>query len=640
MHESLKNKPRKDGEQPRRTVVKKQIQLTPSRTKEGGVKDPWWTYEDRELAESVFQVANKIDGNQRSLWRANIGWAQLYENLDTLGYMPNFFAPIFGTVPPTSAVGNRLTYNVVKSCVDSVVAKISKNKPRAKFTTNGASYVQQQRAQKLTEYVDGLFYASDAYKHGQRAFKDACVFGTGFIKTFREPGSTRLLVERVLPTEIVVDQADGVYATPSCLFQRKNANRDALLEAFPERADDINACASLPHTVLSSADQVQLIEAWRLPMGDNPGKHAVCIENAALFEEDWDHDFFPFVRIVWTEKLAGYFGMGLCEELAGIQLAINKNLKVIQAAQEYLCVPRVFVEAGSVIAKKAAWDAGIMEYAAGTNPPVYNMNDGPPQALYAWLETLFNKAYLVSGVSQLQASAQKPAGLNSGVALREYQDISTERFAIQGQRWETAFLELAKIMIELTKEMVRDGEMPAVTVDSRYGLVEIKWNEVELSEDNYIMKVWPVSQLPETPEGKLQAVQEYAQAGLIDQDNLFELLDIPDIKGFLNAKTASYKSTLRILDTMVNDGTYIPPQPYQNLKQCRDMAQARYLELMSTDIDDDALQLLRHYMDDIDALLQPAAVPVSATPTPQLGSPAAPPMAEMLPNAPVAAAPR
>jgi hypothetical protein len=624
-------------------VVKKPLSKQGKR--EDDIKQKWWEYNERQLTESVFNVALRIENNQRSMWRANVGWAQLYENLDTLGYMPNFFAPIFGTIPPSATMGNRLTYNIIKSCVDSVTAKIAKNKPRAKFITTDGSFKTKRKSKKLTQYLDGLFYGADVYNHAQRMFKNACVFGTGCMKVFINPSTTDIKVENILPTEIIVDQADGVYGKPKQLFQRKNANRDNLLGIFPEHVELINSCASLPHTVLSATDQVMLIEAWHLPSkpGADDGKHAICLENVCLFEEPWTKDYFPFVFYRWTQKLAGFYGMGLCEELAGIQLSINKLLKMVQAAQEYMCVPRVFMEAGSNVAKQKVFDMGIIEYAAGSAPPIFNTAPAMPPEIYSFLDTLFKKAYEISGVSQLSASAQKPAGLNSGVALREYQDINTERFAIQGDRYEQLFLELGKMMIDLTKELYEDNPDLSIKSKNKKFVETIKWSDVDLKEDQFTMECFPVSSLPETPEGRLQFVQELAQAGLIEPENIMELMSIPDVEGFLNLKNSSYEDTMKILDDMIDNGKYERPDPYMNLQLARTLAQGLYLKCSTTDLEQDRLDLLRQFMDDCDILMQqaeeqnnqPPPPPEQMQPGSPQGVPEQPPVSDLMPSNPM-----
>ena len=48
-----------------------------------------------------------------------------------------------------------------------------------------------------------------------------------------------------------------------------------------------------------------------------------------------------------------------------------------------------------------------------------------------------------AGVSAMQATSQKPEGLNSGAAIRSYDDISTDRFAELSKKYDSVFVDLA-----------------------------------------------------------------------------------------------------------------------------------------------------------------------------------------------------
>lgn len=153
--------------------------------------------------------------------------------------------------------------------------------------------------------------------------------------------------------------------------------------------------------------------------GSNDGRHVIAIDNFTLLDEEWERDTFPFCFIRWTERLLGFWGQGLAEQLTGIQVEINKLLRNIQE-QMHLATPKVFVEAGSKISKahinNEIW--GIIEY-AGT-PPTFYVPKTVSGEIFSHLDRLFSRAYEIAGVSVLAAQSKKPAGLESGVALREF----------------------------------------------------------------------------------------------------------------------------------------------------------------------------------------------------------------------------
>ena len=69
---------------------------------------------------------------------------------------------------------------------------------------------------------------------------------------------------------------------------------------------------------------------------------------------------------------------------------------------------------------------------------------------------------LVSPVLAAPASAQstKPQDLESAAALREFNDMGSERFAIPAQRYEQAHLEIARRIVELERDIAAEQGTP------------------------------------------------------------------------------------------------------------------------------------------------------------------------------------
>ena len=99
---------------------------------------------------------------------------------------------------------------------------------------------------------------------------------------------------------------------------------------------------------------------------------------------------------------------------------------------------------------------------SGTIEPNYVTPPAVPAEVYANVQTLKQLGYEQTGISQLSAASQKPAGLNSGRALEEYHDIETDRFQTVGQQYERYFLELANLCVlearELQEELTEEGK--------------------------------------------------------------------------------------------------------------------------------------------------------------------------------------
>ena len=317
---------------------------------------------------------------------------------------------------------------------------------------------------------------------------------------------------------------------------------------------------------------IKVVESWHLPSGKtkdekgksikHDGKHTICINNKTLFEEEYTKNYFPFVFFRWNEKPIGFWGLGLSEQLQGLQLEINKILRTIQVSMHLCSIPKIFVEASSkvVTAHLNNKIGGIIKY-AGT-PPKYEALGSIPPELFTHLDRLYERAYEISGVSQLSAQSLKPGGLDSGKAIREYNDIESERFMEVGQRYEKSFIDAAQIMIDLAKECYEEKGEFKVKIKGKKFIETIDWSEVDMEEDKFLMDIFPTSALSNTPSGRLQDVQELLQAGFISKEDGMKLLDFPDLEGTMSLINAGIEDIEHMIEQMIDKGNYQTPEPY------------------------------------------------------------------------------
>lgn len=564
----------------------------------------WWKLDDDAAHSSVFNYLNFLSNTQGHHSNDNIKHMRLYGNYDYEGFLPYTFAQ-----PDSSyAVQNRVTMNIVQSMVDTIVSKITKQKPRPYFLTEGGSFELKRKAEKLTQFADGLFYSTDYYKKAQIAFKDATIFGTGFLKIYNN--GSKIIIERVLPDEIILDDAEAVYGEPRQMHQRKWIHKDVLKAMFPKKTLEIDLATSnsyvLKNYTVRNKDMVLCVESWHLPSSKKAkdGKHMISIQNCTLMTEDYEKDYFPFVVFRWRDRQLGFFGQGIPEQLCGLQLEINKILRTIQVSMHLVSVPKLLVEASSKIIDAHLNNkiGGIIKY-IGSKPDTFNMGQIPPE-LFNHLERLYAKAYEVLGISQLSANALKPSGLESGKALRVYNEIESERFVDVSQLYEQASLDAIEIMIDLTKDIAESDENFSVKSASNKFLKTIKWSEIDLEDDKYTLQLFPVSFFSNTPSARLAEVQELMGAGLISPEEGRKLMDFPDLKGFYKRSNSSIDDIEAQVERMVDSGQYEAPEPYQNLTYGIQFMQQVYLMYRAEKAPESTLELLRQWMDDANEMLQ------------------------------------
>jgi hypothetical protein len=324
--------------------------------------------------------------------------------------------------------------------------------------------------------------------------------------------------------------------------------------------------------------------------------------------------------------------MGLAEELFGTQLEISKLLRNIQLAMHLVAVPRVWVQNGSVVSTSHINNeiGSVVKY-TGQKPEFFTPS-AMSSDVYEHLRWLIQSAYESTGISQLSANAKKPAGLESAVALREFQDIESERFQVVGQRWEEFFLESAKIVIDLTKDMEEMGMKGEVKVAGKKFMDTIKWKEVKLDEDAYVLRCFAANILPTQPAGRLQKVQELVQAGWLDKEQGKKLIDFPDLESEMDKDLSSTDLTNKMIDGILENGEYSSPEPEMDLQEALITSQKRLLEARLNGYPEDNIELLTRWREAVKSMipapepaLQDAAAMANPMPTPQ---------SDLLPNVP------
>ena len=569
----------------------------------------WYEKTGDEVADALWAYVSMLRKEQSFRQDENFRHMRLYGNLEAFS-IRNYG---FYRAETSSATQNRVTLNIIQSMIDTAVSKLSKNRPRASFLTDGGDWSMQRKAKKLTQFVDGQMYATDFYSKRAIALQDSAIFGTGALKVFRH--GKDIHVERTFIDELIVDEQQAVYGTINQLSQVKKIHKDVLKKMFPEHEVAIEI-AGTPDTsawgsnVANRADgMIEVVETWRLPSvkGADDGKHAIIIDKKTLFEEPYTKSYFPFLFWRWSVRPVGFWGQGIAEQLTGIQLEINKILRTIQVSMHLVSVPKIFIEASSKIVTSHLNNkiGGIIKY-VGT-PPVEGKLGTIPPDLFNHLDRLYSRAFEVVGISQLSAQASKPQGLNSGKALREFNDIESERFMSVAQRDESTVMEASKMFIDLAKEIYEEFGEYKIKTRGKRALEILDWSEVDLEEDQYIMQVFPVSALSKSPAGRLQDVQELMAAGLIGKEDGMKLLDFPDLQEYYNFNNAGVEDIERLVEQFIDTGEYSTPEPYQNLQLGITKMQQAYLMYKASKAPESRLELFRRWIEDAGTLLNRAS---------------------------------
>lgn len=633
--------PKKQGE--RETIVVK----TKADGKPKNAPSDWWNSgSKKELTEKLLGTVGFLKEQNAYRFKQAALYARLYGNMPLFGVGGTNLTKLSNV---NSLPADRPTMSIITSGVDTIVSRLTQSKPRPIFLTDNSNYKERSLAKQLNGFISGEFYQTKAYELGALALRDSCVIGDGLIKTVRT-SDQRVGLERRLATEILVDSNDSIYGDPRQLFEIKLIDRSVLLEQFGDAGSAIrNAEQAYPDQAGEStktvSDQVMVAEAWRLPSGPDAGDglHVIVCSSGVILEREWKRKKFPFTQLQYSPRLLGLWSQGLAERQMGTQMGINQLLMTIHQSINLVGVPRVFVEKGSKVVKAHLNNqvGAIVEYSG--NKPEYVVAPCVPVELYTQLERLIQFGYQQEGISQLTANAQKPAGLNSGEAIRNYDDIQSDRFAALERRYRDFYVDLAyQIMDEAIEIAEETGSYQTVFPD-KDGTREIKLPEIgKLKENPFVLQAYDSSSLPRDPAGRLQKVTEMMQAGIVTPQEGRRLLDFPDIEQVDKLENAGEERILKILDDIVENGKFTPPDPFMDLQLATKLATQYYNLYMAAKLEESKAEMLRNFFTQVLALqkqAQAALAPPPGMPAPQGGAqpmanPTATPTSELLPNVP------
>ena len=587
----------------------------------------WWAEESRR-AERLVDVAGHCYRALEQTRLAMATQARMYSNMPIIGLTPK----LYRHRAPTSKM-NRLTYNLVKSVIDTYVSLITKDRPKVTFVTSGGDWSLQQKAKLLEKFVTGIFYENDLNEIAPQVVRDSGIWGMGVVKCYLNEDGPRpeIKIERIFPHELLVDDQDAFYGDPQSIYHYRYIDRYALIEKYPDHAEALKTAGTTGFTDSANQgtetgtqllDQIICVEGWHLPSysGAGDGRHSIAAGKVLLEDEEYDRDYFPFAMLYRQKPLHGIWAQGIADELSPLQIAISWLTQNIQRSQR-LAVGHWMIEENSRINTNAINDvvASIIRF-AGVKPE-YIAYQPVSSDVYAYRDKLISNGYEIIGVSQMSAASQKPPGLNSGKAMLVYADVQSQRFQPCYREYQNWHIDLAHQIVHLAREA--EEKYPGFKVKatgSKQMMKVVKWADANLEDEEFTLELYPTNQLADDPAAKLQVVQDMINAGLIDPAAGKRLLDMPDLESLESFENASYDNVMRAYDNIVEDGYYFGPEPYMNLQESIRIMQMCYLKARLDNVPPMRLELIQRWIEEAVGNL-PAPPPAPPAPAPGAAPP-------------------
>lgn len=584
----------------RQTKVVKRISV--GQQYKNDTSKPWWISDQNNVQGDVFGVVKSYKNHWSVPYIELIRHVKRYEDR-SLGFLS-------GNDPYSKFSNNdQLSLNVTASCIDTLVSKICKNTPQVQYINNSSDYAESVKAKELQKFIQGHFKFTGAFKIADLAFADCCKMGTGLIHHFVK--NDRVQHELIKPYELLFDWTDAINGNPTDIHIVRLKNRYDLMICYPDFKDKLfETGVTNPIYSTSNAfnvDNVVVIESYNR----FAKRHTICVENCTLLDEDWtlknkygDIDY-PISKISFKEADRGFYGIGLAEELKAIHIELQRLVTTAQRSSFLLSVPKIFVPEGSNVSRVSLNNdiGGIIPYSGALAPTGMPLGT-VPVGLYNEINLFYQKAYEVSGLSQMSASSQIPAGLQnaSGKALETAYQIESDRFQTVGKNFENLIIDMNEktiLMMKMIEE--RGGDVG----DAKYYDADlsksINWSDVNMEREQFDLQSFPVNMLPSTPEGKFAFVQDMMMSNLIDPIAAKKLLRLPDTDGYLDLQNAEYDFVLKQISDMLQ-GIDVEPDINQDFDIAFDLVQKSYFLYSTKNVNPIALERIDNYIKSIERI--------------------------------------
>lgn len=611
--------------------------MIPDRT----VDRRWWTLSDKdEMARSLDAAAKVGLDNTRAQRRmADFGsLARVFEeHSDQIA---------FGV---TTEEAGLLPRNVMRSIVETAHNMLTDSHPRPFYGSSGGDADLRFRLEDLNTAISGLFLMHEVDAFADLAQLHANLWGTGVVKidAVTHTKKPRVIVERVYPWEVFVDPLDAVYGSPSTFYQVRWVDRRRLASLWPRRRREIEEAQSTRPEWASwletMAEPVRVLEAWHLDQDGDEGRHAIAIDKCVLLDDEYAYDAPPLVFFHYGDPLTGYWPTGLGHALRGQQEEVNAQMDLIQEIVARMGSPAMLVEENSEVEESHLDNTvgRVIKYKGVAPQPMAarDLTAEPRQHLQDTVGAMFDRA----GIPQTSATGTKPAGLESGRALRIHADLASGRLRVPSEKRQRAYLALGHALIRAQRKLARVApDATIVFTDPKSRSVrEIRWADVDVDDTGLKLMAQPINSLPSTPGAKAAVLDEYLGAGIITPEEYREAIGLADLLSLDSTATAPRRLIERQILAMVRDGLPQVPESYFPLQLCQQLAQQHYCQAMLDEAPEDRLALLRAYIDIAIDLQKPPAPPEAPVPPadapPPLPPDALPP--EAMPPDPTLTAP-
>lgn len=581
-------------------------------------ENPWWEEKTRAKAHPKLQRLFKFYADRDAgRLSAYTGYSRLYTNRDMTSsdYLQSYGAAFAINLEQYS----RVPVNVVKVMTDAVHARVTRPAIAIEFLPAGGNQSLRRRSRQASQFIAHTNHESGMRSQESLATLDALVFGLGVIKTAPHPKIEKIENFRVHPRDIFVDPIEAAaHGRPTHLYQRQFVSRSRLKAIFDKPADvkaivdakrvsDRTSSDWSEAETLPAANLVEVVEAWKIPSwsGAGDGKHAVFIDGRCLEFGEYVPTDFPFSFTKWKDDpTLGFYGISLVEELIGLHSDINTSVLHTEKCIEMTPKPYILVPADGEVSEGQIGNVSgtILNYTG--RPPQIVVPPSVPADIVNYIQSQWQTALQVARLVAMGMPESAGGQAQTGAAFDTIIDIQSTELAPAFKQREDFLIRLAEQQINagraLNERCKKEGKGGFKTVlrKDRNTVEAVEWDLFDMDplEDSYVVQAQPASALSATFGSRLNQVKEMLALGIIPMSRAFKLLDIPDLDSEMRIQNASLDFIERIMEDILDDSVYTPPEPTMDLRLALKVSQ-KYINLaQSMEVPDEQVTMLYDFL--------------------------------------------
>ena len=432
--------------------------------------------------------------------------------------------------------------NIIQSCIDALVSQLAAKHARPFFSTVNGTFFQMQVAKQTQQYFDMMFDEQDVNRTITEAFRDACIFGSGYVYV----DSHTHKIQKALPWQVIFRPAEDTYGKITRVLYERKWYPTSLLPSYKGKEQ-----------------YVTKKDYWDL----NRHIHISMINDKEEYTEEYKAETIPFVRLSYINPVYGKDTTSVVDILYGIQMKLDELYTTIGEAIRLNPSSVYFVPQGSGVKATALTNrvGQIFSYKPieGLTNPITPFQPSFIADQYMSAVEQFKKdAYELVGISQLSAQSKKPSGLDSGIALKTMNDIESERFEVQYKAVIKAYCDVARLCI-----LTFDTEDDILPEDRNR--LDIKWGDVVENYSKMKIQFSSMDYLSKDPSTKIQQINALVANGVIPQSRAAQYFDMPDIDSAYNFASNSLNAVYAVINNALTKNDFTVPEyvPFDLLKQ-------------------------------------------------------------------------